>query len=308
MRLISYMQKHLNTRPERRWRALRDERGVTMIVALLVMLVTSLLLVAAFTATNDDAQLSRADQTQKQAYYAALAGAQEYEYELEANPDYWESCPNPSGTAPGELAESYEVTTLAAASDPEAAKTCNTASPFSTIIESKGALTNTFRIKSVGKAGTSTRTVIATFQVAGFLNYIYFTQYEVADPRSYAGGEPGCENYAPEREKLMKEHKLKECVEIEFGPEDSVNGPMKTDDKALVCNGAEFGRASKKYDPVEIDLGVEDQGNCTRESNPAPVFNTANKKPTENTPELVPPESDGSLKAYVEAETTSSPA
>jgi hypothetical protein len=302
MRLISYMQRHSNTRPELRWRALRDERGVTMIVALLVMLVTSLLLVAAFTATNDDTQLSRADQTQKQAYYAALAGAQEYEYELEANPDYWESCPNPSGTAPGELSERYEVTTLAAASDPEAAKTCNTASPFSTIIESKGALTNTFRIKSVGKAGTSTRTVIATFQVAGFLNYIYFTQYEVADPRSYTGGEPGCENYAPEREKLIKERKLKECVEIEFGPEDSVNGPMKTDDKALVCNGAEFGRASHHYDPVEIDLGVENQGDCTRSSNPAPVYNTANRKPTENTPELVPPESDGSLKAYVEAE------
>jgi Tfp pilus assembly protein PilX len=302
MRLRTHLPTRANGRPRLRLEAMRDERGVTMIVALLVMLVTSLLLVAAFTATNGDTQLTRADQTQKQAYYAALAGAQEYEYDLEANPDFWESCPHPSGTAPGELSESYEVTTLAAASDTEAAKTCNTANPFTSIIESKGALTNTFRIKSVGKSGTSKRTVIATFQVAGFLNYIYFTQYEVADPRSYPNGEAGCENYAPEREKLMREHKLNGCSEIEFGPEDSVNGPMKTDDKPLVCNGAEFGRAKHSpADPVEIGFSAENQGNCTRSNEASPVYNTANGKPTVGAPELVPPESDGSLKAYVEA-------
>ncbi|MGD0453855.1 MAG: hypothetical protein ABSB69_09680 [Solirubrobacteraceae bacterium] len=274
-----------------------------MIVALLVMLVTSLLLVASFTAANDDTHLSHFDLTQKQAYYAALAGAQEYEYQLEANPDYWESCPHPSGAVPGESSQSYEVTTLAASSDPESSKACNSANPFSSIIESKGALTNTFRIRSIGKSGTSKRTVTATFAVAGFLNYIYFTQYEVADPKSYSGGEAGCENYAPEREELIRKRELNECVEIEFGPEDSVNGPMKTDDKALVCNGAEFGRASQSPDdPVEIDLGVAAQGNCTRSSEPAPIYHTASGKPTEGAPELVAPESDGSLKAYVESE------
>ena len=43
-----------------------------MIIAMFVMLVTSLLLVAAFTAANGDTQLSHIDLTQKQAYYAAL--------------------------------------------------------------------------------------------------------------------------------------------------------------------------------------------------------------------------------------------
>jgi hypothetical protein len=287
----------------RRWAKLRDENGVTMIIAVLVMFVTSLLLVASFTATRDDTQLSHIDLTQKQAYYAALAGAQEYEYNLEANPDYWESCPSPSGNVPGEASEKFEVTTLAAASDPETAKICNSSKPFESTIESKPPLTNTFRIKSVGKAGTSTRTVIATFEVTGFLNYIYFTQYEVADPKSYSGGEPGCENYAAEREELKRKGQLRSCVEIEFGPEDSVNGPMKTDDQANICNGAEFGRSSGSvYDPVEIDGGVQDQGNCTGTSEPAPIFHTASGKPTENEPPLVAPESDGSLEAYVESE------
>ena len=73
-----------------------------MIIALGVMLVTSLLLVAAFTVADGDMSLSRSDTTQKQAYYAALAGIQEYEYKLQNNPDYWETCEKPKSTVPEE--------------------------------------------------------------------------------------------------------------------------------------------------------------------------------------------------------------
>jgi hypothetical protein len=290
--------------------AARAQDGVTMIIAMFVMLVTSLLLVAVFTSANGDTQLSHIDLTQKQAYDAALTGAQEYEYKLEANPDYWESCPEPKGKVKGEESESYEVTTLAAHSAPSAESTCSEAkppsNPFNTLIESKGSLTNTFRIESTGKAGTSKRSLIANFQVAGFLNYIYFTQYEDEDPNSYntsATQKKDCENYRPEREKLEKQDKIS-CQDIEFGPEDSVNGPMKTDDVAQVCGGAEFGRASRleknEPDPVEIDLGTVP--GCGGGSG---IYNTSNGKPTtgaEGAEELVAPESDGSLKTYVESE------
>jgi Tfp pilus assembly protein PilX len=289
--------------------ALLAENGVTMIIALLSMLVTSLLLVAAFTAANGDSQLSRADTTQKQAYYAALAGVQEYEYKLEDNPDYWESCPEAKAKVYGEESESYEVTTLPASSAPSTENTCSAASPpsnpFKTLIESKGSLTNTFRVRSIGKAGTSSRSLVATFQVAGFLNYIYFTRYEDQDPDAYktsANQQKACgEHYRPEREKLEKQYSVS-CVNIEFAPEDFVNGPMKTDDKALICNEAEFGRQKHTpYDPIEIDLGVESAGNCGGGGG-SPVYNTESKKPTEGAPELVPPESDGSLRSYVEPE------
>ena len=80
------------------------------------------------------------------------------------------------------------MTTLAASSAPSTENTCSEAkppaNPFATLIESKGALANTFRIKSIGKSGTSKRSLIANFQVAGFLDYIYFTQYEDEDPQS----------------------------------------------------------------------------------------------------------------------------
>ena len=75
---------------------LASEEGFTLMVALGVMLVTSLLLAAAFEASRGDIQLSHRNTVQKQAYYAALAGIQEYEFHLQANPDYWETCAAPS--------------------------------------------------------------------------------------------------------------------------------------------------------------------------------------------------------------------
>ena len=69
-----------------------------MIIALGVMFVTSLLLVAAFTAANGDINISHENVTKQQAYYAALAGVQEYEYKLEANSSYWENCEPLSST------------------------------------------------------------------------------------------------------------------------------------------------------------------------------------------------------------------
>ncbi len=193
----------------------REESGITMIVVLIMTLITSLLLIAAYTAAIGDTHLSHADLTQKQAYYAALAGVQEYEYQLEANPDYWELCKGPSGEVSGEKSETFEVTPLAASSDPEAEsepKKCKTSNPFKTMIESKGSLANTFRVKSIGTAGKSKRTLIATFQVAGFLDYIYFTQYEDRDPQSHNGSkeeEEKCPHYRSVRSALGSSQQMR---------------------------------------------------------------------------------------------------
>src|SRR5271157_5810883 len=84
----------------------REQHGFTMIIALGVMLVTSLLLVAAFTAVNGDINTSHENVTHQQAYYAALSGVQEYEYKLEANSSYWENCEPLSSTEEG--GERYE--------------------------------------------------------------------------------------------------------------------------------------------------------------------------------------------------------
>jgi hypothetical protein len=295
----------------------RSQDGFTMLVVLGVMLVTSALLVASFTGSSEDVSLTHRDTIEKQAYYAALAGVEEYEYKLEDNPDYWQTCEEPSATvaaaSAAEADQRYEDRVLPASTAPEGTTKCSAANPFQTAIQSKAPLANTFRVESVGCAGmlelkscvgqsqanVATRKLIATFQVTGFLNYIYYTEYEDQDPESYGASkvekEACSEKYRSEREKEEKAKGV-ECHNIFFGSSDAVNGPMHTNDTANTCAGASFGRAGHEPpDVVEMDRGFND----TECGGGEPTFNDV-KGGVEYGTDLAPPESDASLATYVE--------
>jgi Tfp pilus assembly protein PilE len=277
---------------------LASQDGFTLLVAIGVLFVTSLLVVAAFAAARGDIQLSHRNTVQKEAYYAALAGIQEYEYHLQANPDYWETCATPSNTVPEQkVNEHYEVKLLVASTAPKEAKECSTANPFATMIQSSGTNANTFRIESIGTAGNpavatsyATRSVIATFHVIGFLNFIYFTQYEDGDPSLY-GGPKECENYLPVREELKVNSK---CATIVFADGDTVEGPMHTDDATDVCGKAYFGR--KGHNPVDtVQINYPVYSTC---GGSEAVYYTATGK-YEKGEELLTPEGDTTLGTYV---------
>jgi hypothetical protein len=282
----------------------REQHGFTMIIALGVMLVTSLLLVAVFTAVNGDINNSHENVLHQQAYYAALSGVQEYEYKLEANNSYWQNCePLVSNEEGGER---YEVRLLPA----EGQSACSAANPFETEIEKTGVAANTFRIVSVGCAGSSTlssctgqkvsnvstRSIVATFKLTGFLDYVFFTQYEDIDPALNGTNVTNCTKYY--EEKGVK--RAKECETLIFQPADSVNGPMHTDDAANVTCSKElnFGRETQKTPPDTVEINGGTWPTCT--AGTEPTYYTESKTYSRGT-ELVPPESDESLGAYVES-------
>jgi hypothetical protein len=280
--------------------AAHAEDGFTMIIAIGVMLIAGLLVVAAFTAANGDIHLSHDDTIQKQAQYAALAGVQEYQYKLEREPNFWQTCETPSSVVPEAKFEHYEIKLLGANGN----KTCSPSKPFETMIESSGGAANTFRIESIGCAGKTemtvcpekhspavqVRKVVAAFKATGFLQFVYFTRYEDEDPTLY---EPkaNCETYF----EVKGVKRSGECQLIQFITGDSVKGPMHTDDKTVVCGNPEFGRPGRATpDKVEINGGLDEA--CGSK----PIFNTATKSYTVGR-ELVAPASDESLLSYVEA-------
>jgi hypothetical protein len=275
-------------------RKMSGEDGFTLILALSTMLVTSLLLAAAFAGVNNEILSTRRSNTQKQSYYAALAGVQQFEYDLQANPDYWETCEGIAEKAvPGESSEHYVVKVLPAKGGESAE--CPGANPFTTIIYSEPPLTNTFRIKSTGYAGSAQREVIATFKVTGFLNFIYFTNYETEDPSLYNAPAECKEKYYSEwSPKGLK------CATITFTSGDSVNGPMHTNDATKVEGSATFGlKGAKPANAVELNGGTypEDTGqNC---KGGRPTFYTATECYTKGET-LLMPEGDTSLGSYVE--------
>ncbi len=78
-------------------RHLRDESGVTVLLALFVLTLTTLILGAVYQAVTNDTQGTRLDLDQSRAYAAAQAGIAQYTYQLNQNPNYWQGCPT-SGT------------------------------------------------------------------------------------------------------------------------------------------------------------------------------------------------------------------
>jgi type II secretory pathway pseudopilin PulG len=280
----------------------RSEAGFTLILALSVMLVTSLLMAAVLTVTVGEVTSTHRDTTQKQAYYAALAGVQEYEYQLQANPDYWETCEGPKSSVPEEASERYEVAVLPASTAPKGTTACVASNPFATVIQSEGSLANTFRIKSTGFAGSEQRSIVATFKVAGFLNYVFFTNFETADPLLADN-----EGYPAECAEKHHSEWTKDglsCDTITFTSGDEVNGPMHTNDAAKVEGTASFGRDSRlvagQPDSVEIDGGTYPEDSEEKCKGGNPKFYTATGCYTKGE-ELLMPESDTSLSAYVES-------
>ncbi len=278
----------------------RAQDGFSLVIVLAVMLVTSLLLAASLTATDQDIHLSYSSANHTQAYYAALGGIQEYDYKLQNEPDFWQTCQGLSGESEG---AHYEVKVLVAESAPTGTTACSPTSPFTTAIQSKGKFANTFQIESTACSGASKltscqkqpakvqlRSVVATFGVTGFLDFAYFTQYEDEDPMLSGNTAAECEQYYSVRSKNGSN-----CTEITFAGEDDVRGPMHTDDAANVCGAVEFGRKGEEPpDTVEINGGVNLGCSGT------PTYNTATGTYTKGK-ELRAPESDSSLKLYVEA-------
>ncbi len=250
-----------------------------MIILLGVMLVTSLLVIAAFTSANGEIHLTASDTAQKKAYYAAEAGLQDYEYHLTQDGNYLGYCTTPTPANPAlnqyykegseteplktselktaevpELEgksseEKYAIQLLPAESDNLAGDhKCDPNNLVKTMVEEQGAATGTFRIMSTGFSGNEKRSLVATFKNANFVSFVWYTMYEVGDPvidGEVPSGEPStywteCGNFYEQREKLA----AKQCLPLNnfFGTGESVNGPVHVQDHAGVCGDPTFGR------------------------------------------------------------------
>jgi Tfp pilus assembly protein PilX len=235
-------------------RLARSEHGFAMVFALMVLFISGLLAAAAFMATNEDVTLTRTYSNQQKAYFAALAGLDEYKYELSANPNYWNSSCKASAeaTVPGTTDEKYTYKTLGATG-----RTCEEGKQLS-IIESADSASGTFRVLATGKVEGSTcgvgkrecqRSLVGTFTHPGYLNYAYLSNFEEADPETVGKSAAECEFYHKEREE-----KGLSCVSFPWIPADKIEGPFHTNDAAGIAGSPVFGRSGHN-DVIEMNGG-----------------------------------------------------
>jgi hypothetical protein len=274
-------------------RRLREERGFTMLLAVMVLMITTVIVGGTYIAVLDDTQGSRNDLDQKRAYAAALAGIQAYNYQLNENESYWQGCPSfgPT-TVPGSSdtggSETYTVSTMTASTAPSSDNHCDSSNPLATIIEgpAAGLASGTFRIKSVGTSGNVTRTLVAQYKPPNFLDYVYYTDYETLDPTALPGDPSDCEVHYPDRGS--------DCGgPINFITGDAINGPLHSEDTLSICGSPTFGRTSS--DRIEAPNHVAESGfPCADNANMVGDY-------INNAPSIAPPATDSALATVVQS-------
>jgi hypothetical protein len=176
----------------------RDEDGFTMVIVLGIVLVVTLLSIAALSAAQGDLGPGAHDRERKVSYAAAEAGVQNYLFHLSQDPNYWAKCTTGAqpqavndpwnGVAPAidprtwmSLPSSrarYTIELLAA----NGAAACSPSDPDATMID---AASGTFKIRATGEdfPGGLKRSIVTTFKRQSLLDYLYFT-----DKETYSAG------------------------------------------------------------------------------------------------------------------------
>ena len=166
------------------------EQGFTMVVVLGVLLVTSLLLTAVFYAMQGEIQNGTTDLATKRAYAAATAGVNAYLYQLNQNPNYWNTCSNDVQSTPVSVPGSTDGATYSYAPIYANGNTTCTSNVINSLIDNT---TGTIRIVFTGNAGTRpvvTRAMVVSFRMDSPLDFLWYTHFESVDSGIPGGQSP----------------------------------------------------------------------------------------------------------------------
>lgn len=171
-----------------RGRGPADDRGLAMITVLGVTLVLSALVVATLAFTVNGVRSARGDQDWQAALPAAEAGIDDYLSRLNEDSTYWKFG-NPS----------IPYSSTSAVSLPTGSKTNPAFSGWTEVPGSAARAsyryevnttafftTGLIKVRSTGRVGNRTRTVESSIGRRNFIDYLYFTDFEVKDPDLYA--------------------------------------------------------------------------------------------------------------------------
>jgi hypothetical protein len=258
--------KHRTLQAITRLRArLAGEGGFTMVIALGVLVVTSVLVAAMFVAIEGDVHISQHDLDGKRAYSAAQAGANAFLYQLNQNPDYWETCSNDTlakTEVPGTGTSTVQPEYYSSAVIPANGNTVCTSNSISSLIDNA---TGSLRMEFTGYSGgpnSVVRTLVAQYRKLTPLDFVWYTVYEALD--SAINGYTTCGVF-------YRAGRNSNC-NINWVTGDQINGPMYTQDQYLIDGSPTFGRGPD--DKIEsLAPGTSNSDVCSGDNCGTAVFN-----------------------------------
>jgi hypothetical protein len=279
--------------------------GIAMPMALGLGLVMLMLVATAMTVVTGGLRKTNTDEDWNAALAAAYAGVEEYQSRL-ANDSTYSKYGNPSAPF---TSSTGSTVTLPVSPNVNPAFGIGTSGSWASVpapsgvpvqasyryeidnsdYQDKGIL----HLRSTGRVGDVTRSIVADLKQDGFIDYLWFTDYEVSDP-AYKGvttvdsnNKNVCERYAygsPARSDST-------CGTIQFGDNDEFGGPVRSNDRMLICESTFHGAVVSSSTTSPIYSKPSGCGNPTFDVGTGPVYagridmpptNTELKKETRN--------------------------
>lgn len=284
----------------RRLRPLRDdrERGVALIIVIGTGLLMLTLVATALTIASNGLRKTDTDQDVNGALDAAYAGVEEYQSRLATDNSYYTYG---NKDAPFSILTGSTKLTLptgTAANDAFGIGTSGTwaSVPGSTPVasyryevdNSHYTANGSIRIRVTGRVGETTRSIIADLKQSGFIDYLYFTDYESQDPD--LTGKTQCAVH-------IWEGRPSSCTSIQFIAGDVIDGPLHSNDTLTICGATFKGKVTSSSTSTPI---VVTPSGCSKGSYPsgqtAPYYQ----------PEVTMPPTNAQLKKETRNDLTTS--
>ena len=222
----------------RRLRA-RDEEGVALVVVVGSMMVLAMFLMVGLAYAISSTRFSRLDQDYTGAMTAAQSGVEDYISRLNRDDNYGRSpdCSNLAMVNPTDCpGQDYGWLPVSPGeTDPAAAHF------HYSVDTSRGYTEGTIMVTSTGRVNDVYRTVEVAVGKGGSTDYVYFTDFEDADPDNAIPYPDGAPSRACGRDGAALANYFWEgrsgCSEIQFGSGDVLDGRVHSNDAVLSVGG-----------------------------------------------------------------------
>ena len=254
----------------RRLHALREdgERGVALIIVIGTGMLMLALVATALTIASNGLVKTDNEQDANGALDAAYAGVEEYQSRLATDNSYYTFG---NKDAPFSVLTGSTKLTLPTGAQANPAFGIGTAGTWATVPQSTPVASyryeidnshytqnGSIRIRVTGRVGTVTRSIVADLKQSGFIDYLYFTDYEVQDPE--LTGKTSCEKH-------IWEGRSSSCSSIQFGATDTIDGPVHSNDTLTICGSTFKGKVTTSSTSTPI---VVTPSGCAAGKYPAP--------------------------------------
>lgn len=235
-----------------RGRTRRDDEGMALIMVLGVTTLLTALVVAGVAYAMGSMKRAKSDEQWGGALAAAYAAIDEYQSRLMNDLSYW-NYGNPA--APFSAGSTLTLPTGPAANP---AFGLGASGTWATVPGSGGKATfryevdnskfrtasGTLRLRATGRVGNETRSIVADLKQQGFIDFLYFTDYEVSDPTaSNPTSTLDCAKHAYD-----PGGRPSGCNPIYFGGYDTIKGPVHSNDMISTNGAANFqGKVTTAY-------------------------------------------------------------